>query len=135
MKKLFILTVASFFIFSGLAFGANYNLLGLWNYSQKCVRIGTDYNHGDFIDEVATIEIIEQQGDLFFGRVYLGEVPNQNFYGAIDGKNVYFTFWDGFANGKINKKGDEINFVSQNPLDNEPNAPATCIGTATKTSK
>ena len=120
-----------FFFCSSLAFGKDINLVGFWEYNQECVRIGVSDDY-EFTDESETIEIEVQQGNLFTGGVVGGEVPNQLFYGAIDGKNVYFTFWDGFANGTINSKGTEMSFVSQNPLNNPPNAPGTCIGTAIK---
>ena len=133
MKKIIFLTVSAFFLCGSLAFGGDINLVGIWEYTQDCVRIGDspDYDY-DFYIETAQIEIEVQQGNLFTGGVVGGEVPNQLFYGAIDGKNVYFTFWDGFANGTINSKGTEMSFVSQNPLNNPPNAPGTCIGTAIK---
>ena len=129
MKKVIILTVSAFLLCGSVAFGGDINLVGFWDYNQKCVRIG-DNDDYEFIEESATIVIEVQQENLFKGRVLGGEVPNQFFYGAIDGKNVYFTFWDGIANGVVNSKGTEMSFVSQNPLDNPPNAPATCLGTA-----
>ena len=135
MKKLIILTVSLFLICSSLAFGKDVNLVGIWDYTLDCVRIGDSVGTYDFYIETDQIEILVHQGNLFVGGGVDGEDPNQLFYGAIDGKNIYFTFWDNFANGTINSSGTEMNFVNQMLFINPPNTPGTCIGTAIKVSE
>ena len=144
MKKILLIIALPIFLFANTAFGVD--VTGVWYVEVDCVRIGTDtspnpepYGVKDgkgyyAFEQGGYIVITEQQGDLFNGLSCPADsaIPGRtNFYGAIMGKNIYFTHWDSISVGSINNKGTVINnVVSQNQQDGPPNLPGICIGAA-----
>ncbi|UCB56879.1 MAG: hypothetical protein JSV30_06710 [Candidatus Omnitrophota bacterium] len=102
------------------------DLTGTWTVKMNNVSME------GYTTEEVTMYITDQQGNLFRGYVTPEDYPYTNFYGALVGKDIYITFWDSTASGKMEKGGEKFSFVSQNQKYNPPNSPATAIGIAVK---
>jgi hypothetical protein len=102
------------------------NMVGTWTIQSSTV------NANGYSNSTTVVKITSQKGACFKGRVVPGDPPNTNFYGAVDGDQVYITFWDCAVSGVFTSPGKIIKFVGQNQQKDPPNSPGTSIGTMTR---
>ena len=137
MKNIFVLTMLFFLCAANSVLAASADLTGTWNISSECMRIGDNMDYtapGVIVSEPHQMVITWQDRNLFKGYACDAETPNGILFGAIDRKEIYITTWDSVNYGSLNGQGNAIEFISQNQLWNQDNAPATCMGTAMKIS-
>jgi len=135
MKKILIVLFLSVFCFSDPAYAGSKDLVGTWEYTMVCMRIGDNLDHNlpaVISRETTQFVITDYSKNVLKGYSCDAEAPNGYLFGATDGRKVYITTWDSFTIGTLNSSGNKIRFVSQNILDNPPTAPGACKGKAKK---
>jgi hypothetical protein len=131
MKRLIVtLLVCSFLHLAFLSFEAHsagvVNMVGTWTVKMSTVSVK------GYSTSTLTMKITGQKGSCFRGSVIPGDPPHTNFYGAVDGEQVYITFGDSTVHGRFTTPGKVIKLVAQNQQYDPPNSPATSIGTMTR---
>jgi hypothetical protein len=102
------------------------NMVGTWTVKMSIVSVN------GYSSSTSVMEITDQKGSRFRGFVMPSDPPNTNFYGVVDGDQVYITFWDSTVSGRFTNPGKVIKFVTQNQQNDPPASPSTSIGTMTR---
>ena len=87
---------------AGVVHGAIYNVVGTWNVTEASISTG-GYQSG-----TSVLVITSQQGRRFEGHVEPQDAPYTNFYGVLNGRKIYLTFWDSTSFGRLNKLGNRF---------------------------